>query len=299
MSIRTLKLFLPLALVFTLRIEFSGQMPDWQFFKDRDGNSYFMDRAGKIYTSGEPLTVFKPPSVAEAEFFVHYARDLIMNRHRKEGLTVLKSILAMPVRNKRVRDAQILSAKKINEMKMREGNRFDELDRDSFLLIYREENTTHLINENMRFSVAIPADVFVMRSKIRSKTRYYYSGLSLGIKLREEASGKDKKESFDAILAIDGEKYPYKIKSVHQAESIWKKILGYDTFQRKELLRDGNRIIYKLENKIEPPISGFEGIYFNQDCGFIVRMITSSDKFQAQEKMMQGVIESFRLVSYK
>ena len=39
------------ALLFFLLPALLAQMPDWKYFRDRQGNTYFFDQAGKIHIS--------------------------------------------------------------------------------------------------------------------------------------------------------------------------------------------------------------------------------------------------------
>ena len=54
-----------------------SQMPGWKFFKDYDGNTYYIDKNGKIRTSGKPEFKYKAVSVDGIDYYLNQGLELI------------------------------------------------------------------------------------------------------------------------------------------------------------------------------------------------------------------------------
>ena len=97
-----------------------AQMPDWKYFRDREGNIYFIDQAGKIRITNVRKYLHKPVSARGIDYYLEYGAELI-NEHRPiEGLSVLKSICALKSDNNRIYQAQVKATQLI--MKLKKNN---------------------------------------------------------------------------------------------------------------------------------------------------------------------------------
>ncbi|MFC1671025.1 hypothetical protein ACFL20_11595, partial [Spirochaetota bacterium] len=271
-----------------------SQMPGWKFYKDRDGNNYYLDRNSKIHTSGKPEFKFRPVSIEGIDFYLNHGRELIKQHHLSQGLVLLKSILAMPVKNNRIYKARVEAAKTVNYLKKREGSRFARLNESASLQVFHEKKVIHLINDQMFYSLKLPSGVVLLRKRMKKKLRHTYYGLTLGISVKDipERTGA----RYDLILAMDSERYVWRFNSIDEVESNWRLVLGADNLKRKIRERGKHRKIYMFESKIKPEYSGFEGIFSNGNYVHIIRIISSKSKFKKYEKMMKRILEDFRVV---
>jgi hypothetical protein len=269
-------------------------MPDWRFFRDREGNRYYLDRAGKIRTLGEPEFIYRAVSAEGIDYYLNQGRELVLRHYQLQGLTILKSILSLPVTNNRIRDAQEKASREINRMQKRGGTRFHALNRKAALIIYREGNRTNLINDLMYYSLVTDLDISILKNRLREKVGYAYNGTLLGFNLKK--SKEAKKRGFDFLMAIDSEKYRMDIKSIEIARRNWMVKLGLHRFKRELIRKSQEYLIYRFSNRSDPQISGYEGIYYNGHFSYIIRIIVPGEKFNLFSKEMEKIINSFRVV---
>ncbi len=277
-----------------------SQMPEWKFYRDRDGNTYYIDRSGKIRTSGKPEFNFKPVSPQGIDYYLNHAEQLLKGHYKVEGLILLKSILALPVSNNRVYKAQTEAAKRINYIKKREGGRFNGLNEMASLMLIKNSGNTVVINDNMFYSIEIPGTAAILRSRFRKRPYYRYHGLLIGINLKKSlslSSGTDPK--FDLLLAVDSERYSVSLKSIKRVVNNWRTNLGFENISREEVKKDRNSYILRFYKKEKPLLSGFEGYFFNGKFGYMVRAISSGEKFTKFKDKIRDIIFSFKFVELK
>ncbi len=273
-----------------------AQMPDWTLIKDRDGNKYFFDKNGKIWTLGEPEFKYKPVSKEGLDYFINQATELIRSGYYINGLIILKSIMAMPVDNERIVVAQRSASKEINYLVKKEGTRFTKLNNHASILLFRESNTATIVNDYMAYSIKVPVKLKIINKKIREKIRYVYYGLSLGLNLNNtDIEERDGYYRYDLMLAIDSERFSSTIRSVKKIELFWRKRLGADTFERKIFKENPDVIIYNYKDSIPPYYSGFEGFYFKGNQGYHLRTICSRDMFLKYKEKIITIVKSFKL----
>jgi len=271
-------------------------MPGWQTVEDRDGNVYFIDRNGKIWTSGKPEFYYKPVSMNGLDYYVSHGIELIRRHYYFEGLTILKSILALPASNQNVYRAQVKSSQVINTLIKREGERFTRLNARASLLLIKLENKTILIDDRMQFRVEIPHRVTVLRRNMRERLEYLYQGVLMGLTVKERMeSNKNEGERFDALMVIDAERYRSRIRSVRQLEMNWENNLGGFGFKRE--LRDSyeHGRIYTFEGSPSSAFSGFDGFFVKGRYGYFVRIISSKKLVERYRKELHSLMKGFRI----
>lgn len=264
-------------------------MPDWRFFKDGDGNSYYIDNAGKIVTSGEPGTIYRI-SVRGLDYYTAQADELILRHHAIDGLLILKTILAMPPVDQRIVDAQNKAAASLNSLKQRHGSRFDNMNRLASPLIYENEKTTVIINDIMFYSLKIQHSFEIIRNKWRLLTHYWYNGISIGVRM-QEGGGK----GYDFLLAIDSEKFASKPGSTTRLEEHWGTRLFTENVNRSEIFRDEKKVIYSFTAGNSPSLTGFESVVKNGNFGYIIRAIAPASKGGAVAEAMKNAVSSFSI----
>jgi hypothetical protein len=273
-----------------------SQMPGWQTVEDRDGNVYFLDRNGKIWTSGKPEFYYKPVSMSGLDYYVNHGIELIRRHYHFEGLTILKSILALPVNNQKVYRAQVKSSQVINTLIKREGERFTRLNARASLLLIKLENKTILIDDRMQFRVEIPHHITILRRNMRERLEYLYQGVLIGLTVNERMKANKKEgERFDALMVIDAERYRSRIRSVRQLEKNWENNLGGFGFKRE--LRDSyeHGRIYTFEGTPSSPFSGFDGFFVKGRYGYFVRIISSTKLVEKYREELHSLMKGFRI----
>ena len=211
---------------------------------------------------------------------------------------MLKAILLLPEDTMRIRDAQKKASKKINEVKMVNGSRYDDWDKKASVLLMRYKNYIHIVDDEMRFNMRIPYFITVMKHRERIHVRYKYSGLSIGIYSHGTDHKMNKRTGFDMLLAIDSESFPSKINTIAVLEENWRNNIGSDAFKRTVVLENDTRRLYEIRIETNILLSGYEAYIINENIGHMVRLICPSDRSIALKKDMNLILESFKTVNF-
>ncbi len=273
------------------------QMPDWKYFRDREGNSYFLDRTGRIQLAKTPDYRYKPVSAAGIDYYLEYGSALIREHRLIEGLSLLKSILALTADSSRIYNAQAKAAEMVNLLKKTRGPRYTALDESASLVLIRQDASVEILNDLMFYSLRVPSSFDVVRVRERAGSGYRYAGLLLGIwkpygSPRQGTGGK-----CDLLLAVDSEKFSVRIKDLSQASARWRDVLGPDDFRREKQAETGSGVIYQLLGGGSQKFSGVEGIFFNDNFSHCVRLISSEANYRADRQVLLDIINSFKTVS--
>ncbi len=282
----------PIRILFFLAAVFlSGQMPDWKHFRDREGNSYFIDRAGRIRITSSDAPAYRPVSSRAIDYHLHYGETLIKERRYAEALTVLKSICALPAGNNRVYEAQVRAREALGDLRRRNGARFDRMNESASLLLYMDGSDIVVINDFMRYSFRGPPGMRVIRRRERGGRDYRYSGTLLGI-----TRGADKEDYYAYLVAVDSEIIGNPFRDVEQAREKWRGYLGFDTLARELVLRGEDRIVHRFRSGSPPVYAGYEAVFLNGKITHCVRVIASEAGFTADGEAMKRIVEGFSLV---
>lgn len=272
-----------------------SQMPDWSFFKDGDGNTYYIDTTGQIRTSLQAEPFRKTMSVRGLEFYNAQAKELIENHRPVEGLLILKTILAMPVIDQRVADAQTKAAAELHLFKSRQGTRFDVMNRQASPLLFSSGGLTFLVHDILYFSFSTPGELYVLRNRWRINLFYAHNGLSIGVRIDNQRREK----GYDFLIAVDSEKFESKIASLRQLEENWTNRLFFEDIERREISRDENRVLYSFKagkkGGNDFAFAGFETLVKNANFGYYMRTITPFDKSERFEAAMRDITTGFSI----
>jgi hypothetical protein len=274
-----------------------AQMPEWKYFRDREGNSYYLDRMGKIRIAKTPGFRYRPVSALGIDYYLEYGITLIKEHRIIEGLSLLKSILALPADNNRIYTAQAKASEVINSLKKTHGTRYSALNESASLVLIRQNASVDLLNDRMFYFIRLPASMEVVRVKERAGVDYRYTGLLLGIWKPYEGPQTDSKGGYDLLLAVDSEKFSVRLKDLGQAAARWKDILGRDDFRREKLSESESGVIYQLLGTGAQKFSGAEGIFVNGNFSHCVRLISSEANYRADRGIIIKIINSFKTVS--
>ena len=286
MNFRFSTLLFFLILLFSDFLFLSAQMPDWKFFRDREGNGYYYDRAMKIRITDEKPFDFTPASQRGTDYYLNKGIELIKNGKYTEGLFYLKSLKTLPMNDIRVERNAAEAAKWINYLHKKHGTRYDRFDKESTILLNYTDGSYNLINEKLRYKIVLKKQPRVVRALWKLNDKGY--GFKFGFNLERENTG----DGFDCIVGIETRILKGRIGGPGVAEESWRNEFGTDNFKRVEVLRTEDRIIYHYSYSDGVPFSGIEGIYVNGNLIHIVRVLCSDNiRTKVFDEIMKPVEE--------
>jgi len=251
---------------FLLSMPLFSQMPDWFFFRDREGNGYYYDRAFHIRITDDIPFSYDPVSIDGIDFFFNSGVDLIHEGRLSEGLYFLKSIRLLDSGNSRITRVKTDSTRWLNSLYKKHGDRFEEADRDSTLLLVRNSSVYQLVNEKLFYRMDFTHRPRVIRSSWKDRFRGH--GVKLGINTAENAA-----EGYDYMIGVESRIYSMALESVESAEEAMRSETGYDVLKRVIAFRGSDRIVYYYEYSDGIPFCGVEGIFLNRNYVHLVRGI--------------------------
>lgn len=241
-----------------------SQMADWFFFRDRQGNGYYYDRAFHIRITDERKFAYDPVTVDSVDFCFNSGIDLIHNGRMSEGLFFLKSIRLLDSRSTRITGVQADSTKWINQLYKKQGERFTDADRESTLLLAVNNGIYDLVNEKLFYRMKFRHRPFVIKSAWKSMNKGH--AVKLGISM----SGSGEPEGYDYMIGVESRIYSMPLSSVEEADEALRSETGYDAMRREIISRSDERIIYYYDYSGEAPFCGVEGVFIN---GAIVHLV--------------------------
>jgi hypothetical protein len=269
------------------------QLPGWVLTKDRDGNLYYIDMRGKIWTSGAPEYIYKAISSSGIDYYLNHGLQLIKNHHIPEGINILHSILALTPTNQQIYTAQSAASNEVQRLKKREGPRYQRHVEKFPILLYRMDNTVFIQNQIIPYVVKLSASPTILNSSQRKKHGYEYHGLSVGLSF--DGIPSKKMGTFDALLSIDSERFKSAISSIDEIVVHWNIVLGNDVFKRKLLEKGTNKLINEIRHEGSPPFSGYEGFFINRNSGHIIKIIFSSTISDIQKEKLLEIIKGVKV----
>lgn len=252
------------AVIFTISIPLLSQMPDWFFFRDRAGNGYYYDRAFKIRITEEKKFDYEPVSADGIDFYFNTGIDLVKAGRMSEGLFYLKSIKLLRSGNARINRVRNDSTEWINALYRKNGDRFEDADRESTLLLAVNNGIYELVNEKLFYRLNFSSRPHIIKNGWKDRDRGY--GLKLGI----NTGNRNGAEGFDYIIGIETRIFSNALDSLEEAESALYGELLYDSLKREVITRTDERAVYYYEYQSGAPFSGVEGVFFN---GRIIHMV--------------------------
>ncbi len=285
---------IPVLLLFST-LALIAQMPDWKFFSDREGNTYFIDQGGKIRITDTTKLPYRAVSPRGIDYYLNYGITLIDEHRVHEGLTVLKSIRSLPADNGRIVQAQVKATEVINKLKRRNGPRFVEQNDAASLMFIESEGGVRAINDRMYYSFHGPAGLSLIRKSNRARLEYRYEGLLFGVRNRPTASGES--NAYDYLIAVDSELFAVRFRDLDQAIKYWQGTVGYGGLERRVLEKRDDRIVYSFTSRSEPRYAGLEAVFVNGKFTHCARLISSEAGYREYGAKMEAVMASFRIVS--
>lgn len=245
-------------------------MPDWKFFRDREGNGYYYDRAMKIRITDEKPFDYTPAAQTGIDYYLHKGIELVKEGKYTEGLFYLKSIKALPSDNLRVKNSAVDASKWINALYKKHGTRYEKFDKESTILLTFSDGKYSIINEKLRYKLVINKKPQIIKASWKLNERGY--GFKFGFNL-EKVNYSD---GYDCVAGIETRILKGNIRNLTAAEESWRNEFGRDNFRREEILRTEDRIIYLYSYEDGVPFSGIEGVFINRNIIHIVRVLCSN-----------------------
>ena len=281
--------------VFFSSIYLFAQMPDWKFFRDREGNGYYYDRTFRIRITDEKPFDYAPVSEKSADYSLHKGIELVKNGRYIEGLYYLKSLKALPADNLRVEKNAKDATGWINYLQKKHGDRYDRFDKESTILLNFSGGKYSLINEKLRYKIVIKKQPLIVKALWKQSGNGY--GLKFGFNLEKEtAAGENIDQGYDCIVGIESRIFKGKIGSVGEASESWRYELGRDNFVREEILRRDDRAVYVYTFSDGVPFSGIEGIYINGNIIHILRVLCANEVREKVYNEIRKPVEELILV---
>lgn len=271
------------------------QMPGWKTVRDRDKNIYFIDTTGRIRTSGLPEFQFRAVSTDGLDYYLEQGILLIKSRHTIEGLTLLRSIMAMPPSGNRSYRIQAAAAAELNRLSRMSGTRYKFLEKKASLLLYRNNRTVTVLNTSVGYSFNVPCRLDVIRHSIRESHHYLRSGMLCGLSLSLPHDSHDATPStFDALIAIEGERLKGHIPDVARIEERWTTLLSSSNIQKRVLDQTESRSLYFYTGSSSPGITGFELFACNENKGYFIRTVSGRTLQDSERSVIEEILRSFK-----
>ncbi len=286
------KISLPVLILLILNfpVIVTPQMPDWKYFKDREGNSYYYDRSFKIRIAETPDIQLIPVTEKGIDFYYNTGVELINEKKYPEGLFYLKSIRTLGSTSSRIRKVQIESAKWMNYLEKKHGTRYELYDMESAITLTGENDRYYLTNSKLFYGITIAHRPSII------KKEWKYRGTGYGLKFGVKVNEKGDYEGFDYIAGIESRILKGGAPTTMEAQNIWIHELGADSFLRKEIMQRDDRILYDIKYPGDAQVSGVEGIYVSRNRIHLARVFyhqsLSGEVYESAKLMLQHLVFS-------
>lgn len=285
------KLFPAVILFFMLLpVTVNPQMPEWKFFRDREGNSYYYDRTFRIRITDTALTDLPPVTSSGIDYYFHTGVELINEGRYPEGLYYLKSIRLLDDSNARVRKTQIDAAKWMEYLEKKHGTRYDLYDNESSVIMTGENRNYHLVNSKLFYRMKVQH-----RPRLLKKEWKYY-GTGYGLRFGARVDEKGAYEGFDYVTGVESRILKGPAPSPDEALRVWMIELGIDALKRREIYRAPDRILYDIKYPEGTPFSGIEGVYVSGNRIHLARVFFHDGVSGAVYKSVRLMLQEMVLV---
>lgn len=261
-----------------------AQMSDWAMMIDKEGNKYFFDKNGKIYTD-DVESQFKAVSRDGLEYYTSKVKSLWKAGHREQSLVIAKSILALKESSMNVVNAKKDMGAFIRDMQMKHGTRFVDINRNAWLYLIREDATMYVFNDKVPYIVTLQGNAEIIAAKSVDSLQYSSTMMRAGIRF-SQTSG------YDAIMTIVAESFADTIESISVLQQHWA-IIAFDTFKRELLKYSDNMALYSFITRDNLELKGIEMLLAKENRGYCVRIFTTKGRYEMYKDSIAGIINSF------
>ncbi|MBP8081806.1 MAG: hypothetical protein KAZ87_01260 [Spirochaetes bacterium] len=242
-----------------------AQMPGWIKYNDMDGNSFLIDQNGKFYLEEKPDFDYKAVAIEGFPYYIKQAKDLIANHYKKEGATLLKSIIYLSDLDKSLYAQGSEASKELNRLIAREGDRWIKLDLETSLHFARTGEINHIfLQSGIEFQ--IPFKAVILKKSVRAAHSYIRDSFRFGINLESE-----KTDFYSAVFSVVSETVPYNFESAETYRNFALKKTIPDNYTREEVSSSRNRIMNYFYRAGDNTFAGYEIFEVNANTGFYIQ----------------------------
>ena len=253
---RSVFLFIFPAVLLQFNFVFS-QMPDWKYYRDREGNSYYFDRAFHIRIAEQKIFDCEPVSEQGAQYYFNRGVEYIDDHQIVRGLYYLKSLMCIYSENNRFRKIKRDASLWINHLKKRHGTRYEKYDAETSLLHVKKNKSFVLINEKMYYSLSCS------RKPVVISRGWKRSGKEFSLRIAFRSGDPEKSEGYDYVAAVESRDYGFTLKDVGVAQSSWVREYGTEKVIRNEISSEKNFKLYKFSYPDGSPFTGYEAFFIS------------------------------------
>lgn len=279
-----MKNVLLVAFLFFVHLVAYAQMPDWAMMIDKEGNKYYFDKNGKIYTD-DAASAYTPVSKDGLEYYTSKVKTLWIVGHRTQSLVIAKSILALKESSMNVVKAKKDMSAFMRDMQMKHGKRFVDISRDAWLYLTREENIMYVFNDKVPYIVALQGNAEVIAAKSIDHLQYSSTMMRAGLRF-SQTSG------YDAIMTVVAESFADTIESINVLQQHWKNI-AFDTFDRELLQQNDSMVLYSFVTRDNLGLKGIELLLAKENRGYCLRIFTTKERYEQYKDAITAIVNNF------
>ncbi|MCX8123691.1 MAG: hypothetical protein N3F66_05945 [Spirochaetes bacterium] len=279
------KTILFIVFLFFVYVVSFAQMPEWAMLKDKEGNTYYIDKSGKIYTSDEVEFEYRAISKDGLEYYTSKVKSLWKAGKRKEAIIIAKSILALKESSMHVLKAKRDMTIFIRDMQSKHGSRFVDISREAWLYLTKEDNTMYVFNDKVPYIVTLQGSVEVIAAKSVEGLQYSSTVMRAGIRF-------SKTNGYDAIMTVVAERFADTIESIAVLQQHWNTI-AFDSFERQLLKHNDTMALYSFITQDSLSLKGLELLLVKENRGYCVRIFTTKERYDLYKDDLLGIINSF------
>jgi hypothetical protein len=281
---KLLKMVLLLLLLFIIPLDMYAQMPNWAMMIDKEGNKYYFDKNGKIYTDDTESTL-KPVSRDGLEYYTAKVKSLWKAGNRTQSLVIAKSILAL-----KESSMHVIKAKKdinafMHDMQTKHGTRFFDISSNAWLYLTKEDTTMYVFNDKVPYIVTLQGNAEIIAAKSVDSLQYASTVMRAGLRFYDTSG-------YDAIMTIVAESFAGTIESIRVLEQHWRTV-AFDTFDRELLKYSDNMALYTFVTRDTVELKGMELLLAKENRGYCVRIFTTKERYELYKDIMLTIINSF------
>jgi len=276
-----------LVLLFTIIFtQASAQMPEWKYFKDREGNGYYLDGAYKIHITDTISKDYRPVSLKGVSYFYNLALELISSHRVKDSVYYLKAINALKSDNNRILSIQKQATMEIRNLIAKHGRRYELYSRDNCILINSTDSGYRIINDSMKYRFWVYDRPFLI------KKRWKYRGTAHSVKF---GMGRSEDVAFDYLLGIESRRYRFNLRDLGEAMNSIITEMAISKLNRKVISRGEKFHINSFSYGAGGPFSGVEGFFIEGNRFIYVRTMCHDNLKGSLLPKMESIVKSFRI----
>ncbi|MBP9023064.1 MAG: hypothetical protein KBH06_07675 [Spirochaetes bacterium] len=262
-----------------------AQMPGWIKYNDMDGNIFLLDQNGKFHLEEKPDFDYKAVSAEGFPYYIKQAKDLIENHYKKEGVTLLKSIIYLSDLDKSLYERGSEASKELNRIIAREGDRWKMLDLDTSIYFARTGDINHIFMQS-GIEFHIPYKTVILKKKTHAAHSYTRDSFSFGVNF----SNLDTK-TYSSVFSVVSEKVPYNFDSAETYRNFAEKKTVPDNYKREVISKSRNRIINYFFREGDNTFAGFEIFEINGNTGFFIQAYfgTKGDNKEKVKQLLENI----------